>query len=155
VQHALQVPQGHIEGRIGGRHWRRPPFDIAPTSGPRLGARGDSVCNLVQPAANCLSPSNGIRLARQHQKRGLERVLGVLLVPEDAAANALNHGRVSPYQRGEGGFITLPGKTLQQLGIRRLGWNARRTQPPNLLKNGARLCAGHYCGSGEIPAVVD
>jgi hypothetical protein len=59
----------------------------------------------------------GCRLAAEHQERCLKRILGVLGLVKDAAADAQDHRPMPPHQGGEGGLIALAGKTLQQLAV--------------------------------------
>jgi hypothetical protein len=83
------------------------------------------------------------------QEGGLEGVLGVLLVAKDAAADVQDHRPVPPHEGSKGSIIALSGETLQELRIRRLGGTLCPGQPPDVLKDKARLCVGHGLGSPQ------
>jgi hypothetical protein len=59
-------------------------------------------------------------LAGQHQERRLKGVLGVLVVPQHAAADAQDQRAVALQQRGEGVAIPGEGKAPQQIAVRNL-----------------------------------
>ena len=88
--------------RRRGSHQSRLPLAGAPPGGGLVGLDGDAVRNLVQPAAQGLAPSDRRGLLDQHEEGGLEGVLDVARVAEDAAADAQHHRAVSRHQDLEG-----------------------------------------------------
>ena len=77
---------------------------------PRL--RGDPVSDTVKPARQGVFDPEGSSLAGEHQESRLERVLGVMLVAEHAAADTQHHRPVPLDQHLERGIgtIVLPGE---------------------------------------------
>src|SRR5262249_13700300 len=57
-------------------------------------------------------------LAAQNNEGGLEGVLGVGLVAEDAAADAQHHRTMSAHQRREGRLVAFQEKTFEKLPVR-------------------------------------
>jgi hypothetical protein len=83
--------------------------------GPRLA--GGQVGDAVQPAAQRLAHRDRSRLAGEHEKGGLEGVLRVLLVAQDAAADTQHHRAVSAQQRLERRRIPCVAKAREQLPV--------------------------------------
>ncbi|OAI49029.1 hypothetical protein AYO44_01100 [Planctomycetaceae bacterium SCGC AG-212-F19] len=83
--------------------------------GPKLD--GEMIGDLVQPAAKIILVADGSCVAREHQKCGLEHVLCIMLVVEDAAANTIDERPVSLYQAGKGLLIVLRGEAPEQLVV--------------------------------------
>jgi hypothetical protein len=91
---------------------------------------------------------DGGRLANQHDEGGLEGVLGILIVAQDAPANAPNPRGVPAHQRRKRGFVTVAEEPLQQLGIGcgiQLGSNDLITKKLNYSSD------GHRSTSGDLP----
>ena len=99
----------------------------------------------VQPATERVLHTKGPHFASQHEKRGLERVLGGMLVLEDTPANAEDHGSV-PLNQCLEGHLSKPlrpgGELRQQLGIRHPAERAEVPQSIDLSEH-ARLSARH------------
>ena len=74
----------------------------------------------VQPGTECVGPAQPTRLAHQHQERGLESVVGVVTVVQQAPAHAEHHWAMPPYQRREGCLVALVGEPFEELPIARL-----------------------------------
>ena len=86
--------------------WPWSPWPSAPSGGPRR-------------TASC-RPSLGDdrrRLADEDEEGGLEGVLGVVVVAEDAAADAPDHRAVPPHQGFQGRWLSAADEALQQLPI--------------------------------------
>ena len=62
----------------------------------------------------------GGRIARQSEKRGLEGVFFVLLVPQRPAANGQDHRAVTLHERGECGLILTGTIGTQQITVRQV-----------------------------------
>jgi len=73
----------------------------------------------VEPATQCLPLADGACLAGQYQERCLEHILGILFLTEQTPADAHDQRPMSPYQHGEGFFITVPGEALHEFSIAR------------------------------------
>ncbi len=73
--------------------------------------------DLVEPTADAIVLANRPRLARQHEESRLERVLGILLVAQHAAAGGQHHRPMPAHQLGECGFLPLEREAVEQLAI--------------------------------------
>ncbi len=82
-----------------------------------LGAQGDSISHLVEPAAHGLPFANRARFAHQQEERGLEGIFGDMRIAQHPPAHAPDHGTVPPHQYFKGRLLTLIHETLQQLRI--------------------------------------
>jgi hypothetical protein len=71
----------------------------------------------VQPAAHRGVFADGAGLARQHQEGGLKGVVLVRPGAEDAPADAVDQGAVTPDQRFERPFVARLGEALQELAV--------------------------------------
>src|SRR5262245_48162462 len=80
-------------------------------------------------------------LTGQDQERGLERILGVVLVVQPVPAHAPDQPAVPAQQRRERGLVALADEALEQLAVGLPGgWIS---EPLNVPQNGADLCASH------------
>jgi hypothetical protein len=61
----------------------------------------------VQPVRQHRCLHDGAGLAKKHDKRGLECILRVLVIGEDTATHAPNHGSMAVYEFGKGHFVTV------------------------------------------------
>ena len=116
---------------------------LMPAAAGRVGPRPgrDAMRDAVQPARERVLHPERPRLAGQHEERGLEGVLGGVLVAEHAPADAEDHRPVPLHQGLEGqlGAVLVPGgEPRQQLGIRQPGECAQVPQPMNLPEQPAR-----------------
>jgi hypothetical protein len=71
----------------------------------------------MQPLRQRLAFADRAKAACKDKEGCLEGVLGVLLVPQDAAAYAHHHRTVARYQFGEGRSVSPGGKVLEQLTV--------------------------------------
>ena len=58
--------------------------------------QGRLVCHAVEPVGDQLPMGDGMTFSGQHEERRLEGVLGVVMIPEDPAADAPHHRAVTP-----------------------------------------------------------
>src|SRR5947199_4834674 len=79
---------------------------------------GRAISDAVQPVADHAARPHIRRLTHQHEKRGLKRILGVLLVPEHTAADAKHHWPVPAYEGGERVLVAPREIMLQELPVR-------------------------------------
>ena len=73
--------------------------------------------NLIQPAGQSVSPSDRPGPLHHHQEGGLEGILGVIGIAEDAAADAQHHRPVPRHQRLEGAGISLFDEAVKELRV--------------------------------------
>ena len=83
------------------RQFGRVPFATAPFGGEGAGAHGGLIGNSVKPIADDVLGLDGVRFADQDQKHGLKGVFRVVLVAQNAPADAAHHRPVPADQRGE------------------------------------------------------
>jgi hypothetical protein len=101
VGHGLDLPLAGAPPGVGGR-------------GLPGGAAGDA----VQPAAHRLALHDRPRPAGEDEEGGLEGVLGVLLVAEQAPADTQGHGPVTAYQGRERRLVPRGDEVGQQVPVR-------------------------------------
>src|SRR5262249_61230954 len=97
-------------------------LDSPPPPGPR------------QPARACPP--------RQHQEDSLKGVLRVLLVTQQAPADAEDHRPVTGNQQRKRGLVALAGEPRQQLPVGQ-GTEFRPTEPARLSEDRVYVCTGH------------
>jgi hypothetical protein len=148
VEHAAQVAQGHVLGRVRGRHGGDLLFAGAAAGAVSLGPDRDPVGDFAQPPRDRLAAADRIRLASEDQECGLEGVFRVLLVAEDGATNGQDHGPVPADEVGERRLVAGRGEAVEEFRVRREGPRAD-VQPAQVLEDQARLRAGH--GRGSYP----
>src|SRR5438874_2326038 len=91
---------------------------------PRLGGTGFKrrvTSHAVEPIAKRSSAAQAGRLAHQHEKRRLKRVLGIVMMVQDPPANAQHHGGMPSDQRRKRRLIALSDKALQKLAVAYVG----------------------------------
>jgi len=71
----------------------------------------------VDPMTQEVAISDRFRAADQHQERCLECILDVVLVVENAAANAQNHSPMPGDQRGECQLVAFDDEPFQELVV--------------------------------------
>jgi hypothetical protein len=81
------------------------------------GPSGDAAGNAEEPAAEGALTVEAGGFTGEDEEGGLEGVLGVLLVTQDAAAQAEHERSVALYEGGEGGLLTAVDESLQQVRI--------------------------------------
>jgi hypothetical protein len=105
--------------------------------------------NPVEPVAQTFLVADSAGAARQHKEGGLEGVLGVVLVAEDAAAHAQDHGPVSLNQGGESGLVAVVGEALEQLTVAKTVGSFGRCQLAEVAEQNGCLGLGHGGSSPE------
>src|SRR5262249_11522006 len=73
--------------------------------------------NAVQPVAHQVFLKNGPGLAQKDQKRGLESVLGILMVLQKSSADAPNHGPMTLHQGFERSLIAVAKEIVEQFAV--------------------------------------
>jgi hypothetical protein len=87
------------------------------------------------------------RTLSQNNKRGLEGVLGVLLVSEHTPAHGLDHRPIATNECGKGGFIAAQDESVQQSLIAVL-LMALRSDDFTKIANACGQCgSAHNCDS--------
>jgi hypothetical protein len=75
----------------------------------------------VQPVRHHSSWHDGCGLASEDEKRGLEGVLGILMVGQDAAAYTPDHRAMPPHKGREAGVVALFDEAAEEFPIGRSG----------------------------------
>src|SRR5262249_49488614 len=92
----------------------------APSGHIRTCFRGNSMGNTIEPTADGIHVLNRTCLPRHDEKRGLERVLGVLFVTQHVAADAHDQTAMPFHQRGKSALLAVGGEALEQLRVSQL-----------------------------------
>jgi hypothetical protein len=95
------------------------PFSAALSGGGAASVQGQPGGDGPQPLVDRLAPGDDSGLAGQDQESGLEDVLGVVLVAQDAPANGQDHAPVAAHQGLKGGLFTPADEAFQQLPVGR------------------------------------
>src|SRR5262249_45390720 len=93
------------------------PFPDLPPGSQGPCVAGSLVSHAIQPSANHVPCQNGCGLAHQHQESSLEGILSVLVMAEQAAADAPDHRSVACNQSLQRGLIAIVNEVVQQLTI--------------------------------------
>jgi hypothetical protein len=93
-------------------------------SGAGAGVEGDAVGDLVEPAGEGLAAADGAGAASEGEERGLEGVLGLVGIAEDATADVQHHFPVAPHEQFKGGLVVAVVEPFQELSVGHAG------QPP-------------------------
>ncbi len=108
----------------------------------------------VQPVADHVGGADGRRPPDQDKEGGLEGVLGVGAVAQDAAADAQHHGAVAQQQRLEGGLVTVRGEAFEQLAVGQAGQFPAQYCPAEPAKDGIHWTDWHVLPSLVTPPCV-
>ena len=81
------------------------PFVLGAFGRVGVGPNCYPVSHLVEPASYRLTLADGSSLADKDEEGGLEGVLGILLMIQDAAAYVEDHGSMPPNQHFEGRLV--------------------------------------------------
>ena len=90
---------------------------LASPSRGGTGARRDPEGHPVQPARQRVTPPDRSGRPGQDEERGLERVLGIVMIAQDLLADPLDHGPVPFHERRERQLVTPGYEHLQQLPV--------------------------------------
>src|SRR5262249_51944083 len=90
--------------------------------------------NAVQPGRHRLPPVFRAGPAGQDEKGGLVSVFGIVIVAEDALADAQHYGAVAIHEDTEGRFVVLAGELSQQVAVAHLAELLQRCHPPDLIQ---------------------
>ena len=131
-------PLDAVPGGIGGLRRNRLLLDLAAMGGFGLRPQGDPQRDAVQPAAQGVAIADRAGPAHQNQEGGLERILDVVRVAEDAPADVQHHRPVADHQLLEGrlGLRMMDFEPLQQLAIRPISDAAEAEECTNLPERG-------------------
>src|ERR1700687_6144683 len=89
----------------------------SPTGGGSLCLQGGTTSYTMQPIAQHRPRPERAGFADENEEGGLEGGLGVGVISQDAAANAVYHRRVPTYQGRECRFVPLAKKLPEQLAV--------------------------------------
>src|SRR5579862_2869449 len=90
-----------IFGDLRFRHVGNLPFSAPSPDSRRPGLESRLISHAIKPVANHVPWHNGSRFTDQHQKRGLESILGVVMAAEQTMAHAPDHRPMPAYQSPE------------------------------------------------------
>jgi len=112
VQDGAHLAQAHVIGSAAVQSLRATALLDRPACrlDPRFGS--DAVGDAVQPAAQRLLFANGCGRACQDEERGLQRVLGIVLMAQHTAADREDHLAVPLDHGSKRGLIVLGDKAL-------------------------------------------
>jgi hypothetical protein len=86
---------------------------FAPPCRRPLRIQGDAIGSPVQETAQGRLFAQASGILGQNKKRGLEGVLGVLLMSEHTPAYAFDYRPIAMNERGKGGFIAAHDESVQ------------------------------------------
>jgi hypothetical protein len=115
AQHGLQFFERQVSGIGFGRHLTRLSFGLCPESRLRPELASRAMRHAVQPARQSCRIAESRSFTDQTKEGGLERVLRVVGVAQDAATNAQNEWTVSLDEQRKCGIFLVskkPGKKL-------------------------------------------
>ncbi|HEV3079955.1 MAG TPA: hypothetical protein VGY66_09255 [Gemmataceae bacterium] len=104
----------------------------------------DSQGHSVQPTSHRIAPGYRPRLSREHQKCGLEGILGVLFLDQDAPAHAKHQRSMALHERREGFFVAMLDELPQQVRIAPAAHLRGDNEPANIPQHRAcwTVCHG-------------
>ncbi len=79
------------------------------------------VSHAVEPVADHFPRRHRSRPANQHEKSRLKGILGIVVIAQDATADAPDHLRVAMHDRFERCLFMTAGERLQELPVRQVG----------------------------------
>src|SRR5262249_1267966 len=92
-------------------------FMAAPPRAVGACAQGQTLGDSVQPTTEGVRATNPAGLTRQHEKRGLKNVFGILFVAQQTAAHAPDEWAMTPNKGRKGRFLTALDEALQELSV--------------------------------------
>jgi hypothetical protein len=98
----------------------------------------------MQPVADLGPGEDGSGAADEDQEGGLEGVLGVGLVAQDAAADTQDHGAVTAQQGLKSGPVVARDKALQEVAVSSLGGRGPEGGPAQILEQAGQSSARHH-----------
>ncbi len=125
-----------------------------PTPGPRSGAGRDPQRDAVQPTGDGIAFLDRMGPPHEHEEGRLERVLGLVLVAQNAPTGPQDHRRVPRDQGLERGLVATVRKAFQELSVRQPPDRPRvkeRVQVPQGLAVGT---TSHDLGPPDILRLV-
>jgi hypothetical protein len=105
--------------RLASSHLGHLPFPPTPTSRSSLGILGGVKGDAVKPIAEQFGPRNGVSFMQKHKEGGLEGILGVLPMMENALAHPKHQRPVAVDQSREGICVPAGDEALEQVPVRR------------------------------------
>src|SRR5262249_32106126 len=133
-------------GAQGGVSWLAlacPQLVPTPPCGGSFRMYGHTIRNSVKPACQGLFFTNGARLLRQDEKRGLESVLGVVDVAQRAQAEAQDHWPMPPHQLSKGGVVAIVQEGAEQCTVGLLLGPSLDGQAADVPEDEVKLSSGH------------
>src|SRR5262249_11219713 len=103
------------------------------------------ICHAVEPVGDHFSWHNGTGFAREHYKRGLESIFGIVMIAENTATNAQDHRTVAAYKRLKRRLVLVADERFQQLSISQPPAVPPKHHSAKLIDDGVQG-AGHHVG---------
>ena len=149
VDQAGELFADSISSRVSVRHRDRPPFGRPPPTGRDPGADRGAAGDPMEPGTQRVAHPERAGPPHQDQERGLEGVLGVVVVAEDRAADPPDHRAVPIDQGREGQLRRLAAagrEPLQQLPVRQSGRGPRVEEHAEARRAGSIAPQDHEVG---------
>jgi hypothetical protein len=94
---------------------------LTASCGHGIGPQRDPVGHAIQPASQRTGGLQPAGFSEEHQKRGLEGIFGVALIPEHAPADRQDHRAVPRDQGSKRPLVAPVEKAFHELGIGQAG----------------------------------
>src|SRR5262249_238595 len=117
IEHGKKLPCGDVCQRVGWGRRRGTRFAGLPPGRIDPGAGGRAIGHPVEPVFQRALTADRGGLADADKERGLEGVLHVLRVKEDAPADAEDQWAVPSHQSLERGLVAFSNEALQELVV--------------------------------------
>ncbi len=111
----------------------------------RLGLESDSIGNPVQPTGQRVPVLHRLDFLREQQKRGLESVLAVLGMLQDAPAHPIDHRPMPPHQRIKNDLIAGAEESFDQFPVGSVHQSLGRHPACQAAQIRAQCCRCHVC----------
>jgi hypothetical protein len=140
-----------LDVAMGVADLRRLSFDCPLTALGPLQPTGGAASDLMEPGSNGISHPEIGSLSGKDEERGLERILGVVIVADDSATHAKDHRAVALDQGckcGLGRLAMAASELLEQLTIRQTGHHSHIKESLEVLDDGFAMFVRQFSGPG-------
>ena len=117
IEEHAQLTPGGLHPRIINAARERLPLQEFTPGDPVSEAEGNAVGDTVQPTGQRIRFANSGRLADEDEERGLERVIDIGRLPQQALANAAHHRPVLLHESGKSILVALRDEFREQHAI--------------------------------------
>src|SRR5262249_16488786 len=95
--------------------------------------------------------TNRLPFPSEDQEGGLEGILGILLLAQDAPADAVDHRPVPAHDGLEDGLVAPGEGSFDELPVGLVSQRFRDHPPREATEEGAQVCRGHTCRLATVP----